>query len=101
MSNNEHTFILDNEYYTRTPQLMVTLINARDNQTMGVAMLGNQFDIPPSKISKKQHQGFGDRGIEPLVNPETGKMKPWDVWLVARQQQSLSAAQNMLKGQRE
>merc|ERR1719281_1095129 len=35
MSNNEHAFSLDAEYYTRSPTFKVSLINARDNSVMG------------------------------------------------------------------
>ena len=76
MSNNEHAFLLDNEYYTRTPNFTVTLINAKDNTKMGVAMLGETFDSDPSRgkgpgnknTQPQGQQGFGNRGIEPLVS---------------------------------
>jgi hypothetical protein len=44
-SNNEHAFYLDNEYYTRTPKFKITLINAKDNSTIGVATMGRNLAL--------------------------------------------------------
>jgi hypothetical protein len=92
MSNNEHSIFLDNEYYTRTPTVLVTLINSRDNSVMGSATIGAEFNIPGSKMGEKGGAvGLGHNGIEHLVNHETGKMRPMNVWLQATKDLKSSA----------
>jgi hypothetical protein len=98
-SNNEKAFEIDNEFFTRTPMFKVTLLNTRGGEIpMGTAMVGEVFDTDPKETfpggKLKGQQGFGNRGIDPWVNIESGRMKPLNLRLLCSQTPPTSALQS-------